>query len=400
MKKRKVLVVLHHYLPGDRSGGPVRSLANMVTALSNDVDFYIYTLNRDWLASAPYSGIVSRSWTPVGCARVYYDSPYSYGICRLIYLIRTINPDIVYFNSFFTPIFGLWVVRSLFCSLPKTILAPRGQFGMGALRLKWYKKYLFLAVIKPMINLNRGSFLYHASSSLEAREIRQILQVKNLFYTPKELGNVVVAEPLVGGQRIAVASDLGAHEQGVPPAERPKKVTGVARLVFCSRISQKKNLAWLLPLLAEVKGKVLLDVFGEFDDRSYEAECRLALRKCGSAVVNFCGHISHDQVHVVLSSYDVMVLPTLNENFGHIVGEALGAGCPVLISDQTPWRPQEKGAGWSVSLNDSRQWIRVIQALVDMPHDAHAEMIDAALLFRTASDDLADIEANRRLFFG
>jgi glycosyltransferase involved in cell wall biosynthesis len=30
-------------------------------------------------------------------------------------------------------------------------------------------------------------------------------------------------------------------------------------------------------------------------------------------------------------------MPTLNENFGHSILESFCAGCPVIISDQTPW---------------------------------------------------------------
>ena len=38
-----------------------------------------------------------------------------------------------------------------------------------------------------------------------------------------------------------------------------------------------------------------------------------------------------------LQASHLFALLTLGENFGHAIGEALRAGCPVLISDQTPW---------------------------------------------------------------
>jgi glycosyltransferase involved in cell wall biosynthesis len=46
-----------------------------------------------------------------------------------------------------------------------------------------------------------------------------------------------------------------------------------------------------------------------------------------------------------------MVLPTYNENFGYVILEALLAGCPVILSDQPPWRDLEaRQVGWTIPL--------------------------------------------------
>jgi hypothetical protein len=42
-----------------------------------------------------------------------------------------------------------------------------------------------------------------------------------------------------------------------------------------------------------------------------------------------------------LAEYDLFLFPTLGENYGHVISEALASGCPVVISDQTPWRNLE-----------------------------------------------------------
>ncbi len=55
------------------------------------------------------------------------------------------------------------------------------------------------------------------------------------------------------------------------------------------------------------------------------------------------------------------------ENFGHVIIEALAAGKPVLISDQTPWRGLENHkAGWDIPLNDKEKFISILEMLVDM----------------------------------
>jgi glycosyltransferase involved in cell wall biosynthesis len=38
-----------------------------------------------------------------------------------------------------------------------------------------------------------------------------------------------------------------------------------------------------------------------------------------------------------LQTVHVFVLPSKGESFGHAIFEALSLGCPVLISNQTPW---------------------------------------------------------------
>ena len=58
--------------------------------------------------------------------------------------------------------------------------------------------------------------------------------------------------------------------------------------------------------------------------------------------VEFKGPIPYTQVFGTLQQYHLFVLPTLGENYGHVIYEALSAGEPVPISDQTPWRKSGK----------------------------------------------------------
>jgi glycosyltransferase involved in cell wall biosynthesis len=72
----------------------------------------------------------------------------------------------------------------------------------------------------------------------------------------------------------------------------------------------------------------------------------------------------------------------LGENFGHVILEALGAGCPVVISDQTPWSHlQEKGVGWTLPLDDLSGWRQALQSCVDMENAAFTEMSERARRF-------------------
>src|SRR5271165_7102295 len=46
-ERKRVLVCSARYLPGYKSGGPIRSVANMISHLSPYFDFYVLTNDRD-----------------------------------------------------------------------------------------------------------------------------------------------------------------------------------------------------------------------------------------------------------------------------------------------------------------------------------------------------------------
>lgn len=61
------------------------------------------------------------------------------------------------------------------------------------------------------------------------------------------------------------------------------------------------------------------------------------------------------------------MFPTLSENYGHVIAEALVTGCIPIISDQTPWSDiNETNAGWALSLSDKNKFVHAIQEVVDM----------------------------------
>ena len=65
---------------------------------------------------------------------------------------------------------------------------------------------------------------------------------------------------------------------------------------------------------------------------------------------SYKGDVLSENVQKMLSTQDILVLPTRSENYGHVVFEALSVGCIPIISDRTPWElVKSKGAGFVVS---------------------------------------------------
>jgi glycosyltransferase involved in cell wall biosynthesis len=175
--------------------------------------------------------------------------------------------------------------------------------------------------------------------------------------------------------RIFVAPDITSPLPKRNDAAAPtgRKIAGTARMVFLSRISPKKNLEHALTTLGNVpEGQIDFDIYGPVEDGAYWARCRKLISSINrpSVQVTYRGEIPHSQVQSVLSRYDLMVLPTLGENFGHIIYEAMAAGCPVAISDETPWNEVAvAGAGWVSPLADQDGWIAAFAHVVNADED-------------------------------
>ena len=75
-------------------------------------------------------------------------------------------------------------------------------------------------------------------------------------------------------------------------------------------------------------------------------------------------------VNQTLADYHLFFLPTLGENFGHSIFEALSVGVPVLISDQTLWTKIVNNCNYAaIPLKDQRKYVDFIQHLSKMDND-------------------------------
>ncbi|NMS37391.1 glycosyltransferase, partial [Vibrio parahaemolyticus] len=91
-------------------------------------------------------------------------------------------------------------------------------------------------------------------------------------------------------------------------------------------------------------GDVRFVIIGPLEDREYLEECREIITGLPHNVrVEMTGAFErHDDALRRLSECHFFVLPTLNENFGYVFVEAMAAGCPMLISENTVWESAAK----------------------------------------------------------
>jgi glycosyltransferase involved in cell wall biosynthesis len=66
--------------------------------------------------------------------------------------------------------------------------------------------------------------------------------------------------------------------------------------------------------------------------------------------VSMNSFVKNSEVQKILSKYDLFVLPTCSENFGHVIIESLSVGTPVLISNKVLWKSDKKGGFQTLTL--------------------------------------------------
>jgi glycosyltransferase involved in cell wall biosynthesis len=356
----EVLCVGDYFLPGFLGGGPIRTLDNMRKQLTGKVTLSVFTRDRDLGSVTQYAGIEANRWLETHDGPIYYASPDAFGIRGLRQALAAGDFEIVYLNSFFSPQSSILLYLNLRkCSSDRPILiAPRGEFSIGALAVKKHKKLAFLTLVR-LLGLYRDVF-WHASTPIEVQDI--------LRQFPDAVDRILVAPDPV----LAVSPD-GAQ------IAKTKEV-GHLRIAFISRISPMKNLDGLIRMLETVQVPVVLDIFGPIEDETYWKQCARVIAILPDNIqVNFHGPIAPDAVSSTFARYDLFAFPTQGENFGHVIFEALRSGTPVLISDQTPWPPDEFGAVTVIPLQDVTGWRHAIRKAAERTSDEQTQICAAAI---------------------
>ncbi|MBK9677725.1 MAG: glycosyltransferase [Saprospiraceae bacterium] len=117
--------------------------------------------------------------------------------------------------------------------------------------------------------------------------------------------------------------------------------------------------------------------------------------------VTFLGGLPHDVINDILAKHHLFILPTLGENYGHAIIEALSVGRPVLISDQTPWKNlHEYHAGWELPLSDKQAWIKAIEEAASWDQGEFDKHCQGALEYARAHTKVEELVEKYREMFG
>jgi glycosyltransferase involved in cell wall biosynthesis len=121
-----------------------------------------------------------------------------------------------------------------------------------------------------------------------------------------------------------------------PPA-RDFRPGGQLRLLFLSRLHQKKGIDLLIDAMLRLPDHITAAIAGS---GSAEFEARLHTRIAASGLtdrVRFLGQVEGSAKAAALLDADALVLPTRSENFGIAIAEGLADGLPVITTTAAPW---------------------------------------------------------------
>lgn len=346
MNKPKIFLNVGTYIPGYRGGGPTQSVKNLVEALSEEFEFYIFTANHDLGVNEPYENVDTNRWNKYGGINIYYSSDQNKSK-NLKQIFKQQNFSLIFLNSFFsTDTIRILILRKQLKIDTPIVLMPRGELSEGALNIKKPKKVSFIRFAKIFGLLDRIHYLSTAEDEhdqiqklLETDKVHKVLNIPNtekkIFLNTKEEGKL--------------------------------------KVVFLSRITQKKNLDYALETLNHCKGNIYLDIYGTIEEKSYWKKCKEIIANLPDNItVNYKGELPNEKVISTLSKYDLFYFPTKSENYGHVISEALQASIPVLISDQTPWKNLEKKKlGWEFVLEKNDSFSNKIDELSFMNKNQH-----------------------------
>lgn len=385
IKKPIILTFIKHYLPGYKAGGPLRSISNTIDHLGHEFDFRIISSDRDQGDVKPYDDIKINHWQSLGSANVYYLAPQSCTLKGMISLITATEHDILYLNSFFDPHFSIKLLLARYMGwlpMKPVIIAPRGEFEEGSIKIKYPKKYTYIQVAR-CFRLYKNIY-WHASTEYEALDIARAMKIKT--------GEIHIAFNLPARNIIDIGNDVSVQEA---------MDSETLKLVFLSRISREKNLDYALRVLKKITTKVRFDIYGPAEDAIYWKLCQELIGQLPKNVtVNYLGSINPSKVVQIFSRYDLFLFPTSGENYGHVIVESLTAGTPVLISDKTPWRNLEEfGFGWDKNLDQMDSFVSVIEELAlisTLERKKYRDIIKIKFIERLIDHNVVD--ASRQLF--
>lgn len=355
-KKPRILFISNYYLPGYKRGGGLRTVANIVERFKDRFDFLIITRDHDG-DKITYPSVKVDKWNEVKGAEVFYLPQNKIKLSKLRELIVDVKPDSIYLNSVFSTLsIFLLILRKLKkIPLTKIVLAPQGELSDGALQLKASKKKLFINFAKST-GLYRN-IIWKMTTELEKEETQRFEQ---------------------RGAEYFIAADIPSRQllENYREDLKPKKNVGQVKTVFLSRFMRKKNFKWLAENLSDIRGDLEIDIIGPLEDKDYWDETMSVIKKLPANVkVEYKGEVEYERVMEKLSEYHFLILPTLGENFGHVFIEALAAGCPLIISDRTPWLSlEEKAIGWDIPLESPQKWLEKLNYCINLDNVTYSKL--------------------------
>jgi glycosyltransferase involved in cell wall biosynthesis len=338
----RVLHVIRDLSPN--TGGPVSAVLNMAEAqsrLGHQVTIAATGLDQKALRS----GAQIETYA---CQLSAWNM--SYGLMRGL---RRLIPDsdIVHLHTMWE--FPIWI-SSKISNLHKKpyILRPCGMLDEWSLLQGRQKKSAYLRLLGNSI-IRRAAAVHFTSEG----ELEKALPLarENSFVLP------------IGLPAAAFSYGTGAHEF----MQRWPGLEGKRLVLYLGRLHPKKQPEVVIRAFGSVAAEwqdVHLILAGPADKQYLTALVELVENSGLSARVTFTGPLEGDEITAAYRAAYCFVLPSLQENFGIAVAEAMAAGCPVIVSDRVDLCTliREENAGLVCTV-DVESVVKALRTMISIP---------------------------------
>ncbi|MGN7986683.1 XrtY-associated glycosyltransferase XYAG1 [Pedobacter sp. 22226] len=332
----KIIHITASYKPAYIYGGPIQSVASLCEALlkvgdGEEIQVLTTTANGTEELEVQPGKVNLIDGVPVTYFKRLTKDHSHFSPKLLIELRRAIRqtPDsklIIHIHAWWNLVSVLSCLIAKWYEIP-VMLSPRGM-------LTSYSFNNRKSVSKNLIHKLLGKKLLkychiHATSEQEKQDILKIIEPKSITVIPN-----LVSFPLTASGLQALTDDP-------------------FRLLFLSRIEEKKGLELLFEALASIKIPWRLTIGGSGNAKYIESLKLKAENLKLSDRINWLGLVNKEDKFNLMADHDLTVLTSYNENFANVVIESLSVGTPVLISGHVGLADYvaDKELGWITSLN-------------------------------------------------
>jgi len=297
--------VLHVTRSINRSeGGPARSVQGLVAALNGaGVEAWLLALNMG-----------PRPWVD-GIEHFSDSEPFEDVVLRF-------KPQIVHLH-------GLWDIPTHRCAVIcrrwgiPYVISPRGMLDPWPLSVKkWKKRFGMLLYQKRDL---KCASAFHATAETEAQHIRA-----------------------QGLKQPIIVSPNGVDLPAVMPERAPMDEYRGKTAVFLSRLHPGKGLLTLADAWAQVRPEGWRMLVVGPDTYGHKKDVVASLVQYGLIDEwKFMDAVDDKEKWRIYRSTDLLVHPSVSENFGMTIAEGLAAELPVIATKGAPWSELEtRKCGW------------------------------------------------------
>ncbi len=259
-------------------------------------------------------------------------------------------------------ILSCWIAK--WYNVP-VVLSPRGmltEYTLGN------RNVGFKSIIHWLIGKRLLRYCHiHATSEKEKEDILKFIRPKSITVIANLVELESSSEYQVSSSEYQEASSeyqeaSSEYQEASSEYQEEKKQTtqqlsnsttqATFKLIFLSRIEEKKGLELLFDALAKFDADWTLTIAGSGAPAYIEGLVVRVERLGISDRINWIGQVKNENKFKLLAEHDLMVLTSYNENFANVVIESLSVGTAVLLSNEVGLADYviEKDLGWITTL--------------------------------------------------